>query len=187
MIRQFREGATVLSLLRGDLTLQEVDAIVNAANPRLAGGGGVDGAIHRAGGAQILRECQAITSARGSLATGDAVITGAGQLKARFVIHTVGPVWQGGGEGEDALLAKAYRSSLLLAVEYRLSTIAFPSISSGAYGFPLERAARIAVESVRGFAREHPGDLKEIRFVVFTEEAEKMYAPLFPDEKTAFG
>jgi O-acetyl-ADP-ribose deacetylase len=171
-------NTTTLRLLRGDITLQDTDAIVNAANSGLTGGGGVDGAIHRAGGAQILKECQDIRARRGPLPAGEAVITSGGKLKARYVIHTVGPLWQGGTHNEEALLAASYRNSLRLAQENGVRTIAFPSISTGAYGFPVERAANIAFEAVREFARSSPA-ITEVRFVVFSQHDESVYHVLF--------
>ncbi len=155
-------GRSVLELAEGDITLQKVDAIVNAANTTLLGGGGVDGAIHRAGGPSILQECKKI----GGCATGDAVITGGGNLPARHVIHTVGPVWHGGSHREPALLASAYAKSLALAAARTLTSIAFPSISTGAYGYPLDQAADIAIAAVL----EHLSGsttLSTVRFVLF--------------------
>lgn len=137
--------AARIHVVQGDITRQESEAIVNAANESLLGGGGVDGAIHRAAGPGLLEECRAL----GGCPTGEARITGGHRLPARWVIHTVGPVWRGGGHGEDDLLASAWRSSLRLAAERGIRTIAFPSISTGAYRFPLERAARIAVREIR--------------------------------------
>ncbi len=169
---------TMLSLHRGDITQQEVDAIVNAANSSLMGGGGVDGAIHRAGGPQILEECKAYVAKHGRLPTGEAMITSAGRMKAKFVIHAVGPVWHGGTQREDELLANAYRTSLKLAVEKNVKTIAFPSISTGAYGFPIERAARIAFETVKKFVEAHPS-LREVRFVTFSQSDFDVYKELF--------
>lgn len=158
-------GSAVLRLVQGDITLQRVDAIVNAANPSLMGGGGVDGAIHRAGGPAIKEECKAIVARRGRLPTGEAVATTAGNLPARYVVHTVGPVWRGGGANEDELLARAYRASLRLAAERGCRTVAFPSISTGAYGFPIERAAPIALRALLGEIPRHA--LHEIRIVLF--------------------
>jgi len=179
---EYLVGKAKLVLIKGDITLQDTDAIVNAANSSLLGGGGVDGAIHRAGGPQILEECKAIRRAQGELPTGEAVITTGGRLKARFVIHTVGPVWHGGKSNEDNLLRNAYRSSLQIAVEKGLSTIAFPSISTGIYGFPIERASRIAFSTVTDFVRDHP-QLKEVEFIVFSQHDFDVYAPLFESGK----
>lgn len=175
---QITAGETSLKLLLADITQQDTDAIVNAANPSLLGGGGVDGAIHRAGGPQILEECKVIRAKQGLCPTGTAVITKGGRLKARYVIHTVGPVWYGGSHDEDSLLHNAYRASLLVAVQNRIRTIAFPSISTGAYGFPIERASRIAFETISSFVREHPG-IAEVRFIVFSEGDLDAYAPFF--------
>ncbi len=171
-------SASTLTLLRGDITEQDTDAIVNAANAGLLGGGGVDGAIHRAGGPRILEECRKIREREGECPTGKAVITGGGNLKARFVIHTVGPVWHGGEQGEDALLSDAYRNSLMLAASHGIRTIAFPSISTGAYGFPIGRASGIALETVTAFLR-NDSPLQEVRFVVYSHEDYEQYAYLF--------
>lgn len=155
-------GRSSIELTEGDITRQQVDAIVNAANSSLLGGGGVDGAIHRAGGPAILEECKKI----GGCPTGEAVITTAGMLPARHVIHTVGPIWRGGSHGEAELLAKAYANSLALAASHRLSSIAFPSISTGAYGYPLDRAADIALATVLAHLRGTT-TLSIVRFVLF--------------------
>jgi O-acetyl-ADP-ribose deacetylase (regulator of RNase III) len=160
---------TRLSLVRGDITQQDVEAVVNAANTSLLGGGGVDGAIHRAGGPAILAECRDIVAALGRCATGQAVITTGGKLRARFVIHAVGPVWHGGRRGERELLVSAYRSSLAIAAERRISSIAFPSISTGAYGFPIEQAAEIALGTVRDFLGRENHAIAEARFVLFSD------------------
>ena len=153
-----------LELVQGDITRQDTDAIVNAANSGLRGGGGVDGAIHRAGGPAIMAECRRI----GGCPTGSAVITTGGELPARHVIHAVGPVWRGGQSGEQKLLAGAYRSSLEVAVDSGLRSVAFPSISTGAYGYPIGQAARTALAEVADFLRRNPGRLELVRFVLFT-------------------
>jgi O-acetyl-ADP-ribose deacetylase len=154
-----------VELVRGDITKQDTDAIVNAANTSLLGGGGVDGAIHRAGGPAILEECRGL----GGCATGDAKITGGGRLRARFVIHTVGPVYGGGTRREAELLASAYRRSLEVAVANRVGSVAFPSISTGAYRFPIGEAATIALRTVAEFLAAHPEELDLVRFVLFSE------------------
>ncbi len=159
-------GQVKLSITQGDITRQATDAIVNAANSSLMGGGGVDGAIHRGGGPAILEECKQIVSRQERLPTGKAVITTGGNLKARSVIHTVGPVWHGGTEGEAELLASAYHESLKLAAEKGLSSISFPSISTGAYGYPVARAAEVALLSVLAFLPEVTS-LREVVFVLF--------------------
>lgn len=174
-------GTTRLSLVQGDVTRQDTDAIVNAANSSLLGGGGVDGAIHRAGGPQILEECKAIRARQGGCPPGEAVITSGGKLKARFVIHTVGPVWRGGSYGEEETLANAYKNSLNLAAKNGIKTIAFPSISTGAYGFPIERASRIALRTVSEWVEEHPGAVGEVRFVVFGEGDRRVYEEMGRD------
>ncbi|MGQ0549103.1 MAG: O-acetyl-ADP-ribose deacetylase [Armatimonadota bacterium] len=174
---------SLLTLVVGDITTHDVDAIVNAANSRLIGGGGVDGAIRRAGGPAIEEECAAIRAERGGCPTGSAVITGAGRLPARYVIHAVGPIWQGGGQGEAELLASTYRSSLALAAERGARTVAFPSISTGVYGYPVDQAARVAVRSVVTALATMPFD--EVRFVLFSAADFEAYAAamreLIPD------
>jgi len=157
-------GGAALELVQGDITQQKVDAIVNAANSGLRGGGGVDGAIHRAGGPAIMAECRRI----GGCPTGSAVITTGGNLAARHVIHAVGPVWRGGDSGEADLLAGAYRTSLQVAVQNGCRSVAFPSISTGVYSYPIRQAARVALGTVAGFLRENPGKLDLVRFVLFT-------------------
>jgi len=163
-----------IQLVQGDITLQQVAAIVNAANSSLLGGGGVDGAIHRAGGPQILAECQQIRARQGGCRTGEAVITTGGQLAAAHVIHTVGPVWHGGQQAEPALLASCYRHSLQLAAEHRLPSIAFPSISTGIYGYPKAAATAIAVREVRQFLAENQFP-EIVVFVAFDEESRRLY------------
>ena len=159
---------TSFELVRGDITRERVDAIVNAANERLMGGGGVDGAIHRAGGPAIMAECSAIRAKQGGCPTGQAVITTGGNLPAKHVIHTVGPIWRGGNSGEAELLASCYRESLRLAVEHNIKTIAFPSISTGVYGYPVTQAAVVALNAVKQFLESHDG-LDEVRFVLFDD------------------
>ena len=159
-----------IRVLLGDITEMEVDAIVNAANPSLLGGGGVDGAIHEAAGPRLLEECRTL----GGCPPGEARITKGYRLPAKFVIHTVGPVWHGGRQGEDELLAKAYRSCLSLADERGAKTIAFPSISTGAYGFPVERAARVAVGEIRDFLDKN-GAIEKVMLVCFSEMAKGCY------------
>jgi O-acetyl-ADP-ribose deacetylase len=165
----------VIELVRGDITEESTDAIVNAANSSLLGGGGVDGAIHRAGGPAILEECQAIRARGGECPTGQAVITGGGRLPARWVIHTVGPVWHGGSRGEALLLASCYRSSLRLAAEKQLRTVAFPSVSTGVYRYPVAQAAVVALGTVARFLREEPDAPAAVRFVLFDEATYEAY------------
>jgi O-acetyl-ADP-ribose deacetylase len=162
-----------IEIVEGDITALAVDAIVNAANRTLMGGGGVDGAIHRAAGPQLLEECRAL----GGAETGDAKITGGHGLPARFVIHAVGPVWDGGDRGEDALLARCYERSLALAVEHGARTVAFPAISTGAYRFPLERATRIALGSVRRVLEAQPSIVRVI-FCCFAARDRRVYERL---------
>jgi len=158
-----------ISVLQGDITKVAADAIVNAANSSLMGGGGVDGAIHRAGGPAILEDCRKIVARQGGCATGEAVITTAGKLPAKHVIHTVGPVWNGGHKKEAEKLAACYRNSLQLAADNQLNTIAFPNISTGIYRFPKDEAARIAVNTIRDFLAEHE-EVGEVMLVCFDEE-----------------
>jgi O-acetyl-ADP-ribose deacetylase (regulator of RNase III) len=166
---------TKVSMTQGDITKQGTDAIVNAANSSLMGGGGVDGAIHRAGGPAILEECKKIIARQGGLPTGKAVMTTGGNLKARYVIHTVGPIWHGGNGNEAELLRSAYRECLKLAGDDKLSSIAFPSISTGAYGYPVNEAARIAVNTVFTFLKEQPTSLREVLFVLFDSRTYQSY------------
>jgi O-acetyl-ADP-ribose deacetylase (regulator of RNase III) len=172
---------TKLSLIQGDITKQATDAIVNAANPSLMGGGGVDGAIHRAGGPTILEECKQIVSKQGRLPTGKAVITTGGNLKAKNVIHTVGPVWRGGKHSESWLLVSAYRESLKVAEENNLSSISFPSISTGAYGYPVAEAANVAISTVASFLKEHATSLKEVVFVLFDRATFEAYSSVLAE------
>lgn len=160
-----------LELVQGDIIQQQVDAIVNAANTTLLGGGGVDGAIHRKGGRRILEECRQVRALDypAGLPTGAAVSTTAGALPARRVIHTVGPVWYGGGAGEERDLVNAWTASLEVALAEGLRTVAFPSISTGAYGYPKDRAARTAVRAVNEFIDDHPDGFDEIRVVLFSD------------------
>jgi O-acetyl-ADP-ribose deacetylase len=167
---EFKIGTTIFFLEEGDLTHQETEAIVNAANSRLAGGGGVDGAIHRAGGPAIMEE----TRKFGGCPTGQAVITTGGNLKAKYVIHTVGPIYQGKNREEARLLASAYYESLKLAHKKGIRSLAFPSLSTGAYGYPLEEAARIAVKTVAGYIRENQV-FNRVGFVLFGNQAYQAY------------
>lgn len=179
MGKQFKEvmvNQVRLAVIRGDITKQATDAIVNAANPGLMGGGGVDGAIHRAGGSTILEECRQTVAKRGRLPTGKAVITTGGNLPARHVIHTVGPIWHGGNKGEAALLESAYRESLKLAAEHKLTSISFPSISTGTYGYPVAEAVTVAIKAVVSFLTEQVASLKEVVFVLFDSRTYAAYA-----------
>ncbi|MBF6991288.1 MULTISPECIES: O-acetyl-ADP-ribose deacetylase [Cupriavidus] len=163
-----------LQVVHGDITRMEVDAIVNAANSGLLGGGGVDGAIHGAGGPAIMEACRAIRDAQGGCPTGEAVITTGGRLPAPYVIHAVGPVWHGGGQGEDEQLADAYRNSIRVATQHHLRTLAFPNISTGIYGFPRERAADIAIAAVREALAAAP-EIEQVTFVCFDDENYRLY------------
>ena len=169
-----------IEILRADITKVEVDAIVNAANSSLLGGGGVDGAIHRAGGPAILEECRKIVARQGGCKTGEAVRTTAGRLPARYVIHTVGPVWNGGQHNEHALLANCYRNALQLALDADCRTVAFPNISTGVYRFPAAEAAKVAVAAIRSFLQAHEAPLKvllvcfdEVNYACTKEELER--------------
>ncbi len=166
-----------IKLIKGDITKIQADAIVNAANSSLLGGGGVDGAIHKAGGKAILDDCVAIRNRQGGCPTGEAVITTGGNLPAKYVIHTVGPVWNGGKSGEEEFLANAYANSLALAVENGIQTIAFPSIGTGVYHFPKKRAAEIALGTVNNFLTEND-TITEVIFVCFDDENYDIYEDL---------
>ena len=169
-----------IEVIQGDITSIDVGAVVNAANSSLAGGGGVDGAIHRAAGPALLEECMRIAQKRrpeSPCPTGDAVITGAGKLRAKYVIHTVGPVWHGGSQGEPDLLASCYRKCLLLAEEAGVESVAFPNISTGVYGYPKDKAAQIAVASVRETLPQTPR-IKRVIFVCFDNENYSLYKKL---------
>ncbi|HEX5153902.1 MAG TPA: O-acetyl-ADP-ribose deacetylase [Parafilimonas sp.] len=165
---------TTIKIIKGDITKQPVDAIVNAANSSLLGGGGVDGAIHRAGGPEILEACKKIVAEQGPCKTGEAVITTGGNLPASFVIHAVGPIWHGGKNNEEQLLANAYLNSLNLAVLNDVRTIAFPNISTGVYYFPKDKAARIALKTTRDFIKAED-IFEEILFVCFDDENFQLY------------
>lgn len=173
--KHVKVNRATLSLTIGDITIQTADAIVNAANPELMGGGGVDGAIHRSGGPAILAECKQIIARYGPLQTGKAVITTGGNLKARFVIHTVGPIWHGGSDNESDLLESAYRESLLLAAEHKLESIAFSSISTGVYGYPVNEAAQVAIGTVVKFLVEENTTIRRVVFVLFNHKTYDAY------------
>lgn len=171
----YKVNRATLSIIQGDITKQVTDAIVNAANSGLMGGGGVDGAIHRAGGPSILEECKKIVAAKGRLPAGQAVITTAGKMKAKYVIHTVGPIWHGGSYAEPDVLASAYQESLNLAAENGLTSVSFPSISTGVYGYPVQKASRVAVKTVADFLSK-PTSVKEVVFVLYNAEAYEAFA-----------
>lgn len=162
----------MLSTIQGDITqITTVTAIVNAANKTLLGGSGVDGAIHRAAGKGLLKECISLHGCK----TGEAKLTGAYKLPCQYIIHTVGPVWHGGRKGEGELLASCYRNSLQVAMEHGIRSVAFPSISTGVYSYPVEQAAEIAISTVREFLRANPGQFDEIIWVLFDEETKAVY------------
>ncbi|MES2278031.1 MAG: O-acetyl-ADP-ribose deacetylase [Bacteroidota bacterium] len=166
-----------IKVIQDDITKQQVDAVVNAANSSLMGGGGVDGAIHRAGGKQILDGCMDIINRQGRCKVGEAVITTGGKLPARYVIHTVGPVWNGGTKNEPQLLANCYKNSLQLAVEKGIKTIAFPNISTGIYHYPKAEAAGVAITAVNNFLKGNEG-IDQVVFVCFDEENLRLYEGL---------
>jgi O-acetyl-ADP-ribose deacetylase (regulator of RNase III) len=174
------DDKTRLQVVRGDITRIPVDAIVNAANQALMGGGGVDGAIHRAGGPSLMEELNVIRMREGGCPTGSAVVTGAGRLPAKFVFHAVGPVYRGGRQGEAELLASCYRTCLKLAMERGVRSISFPAISTGVYGYPPDEAAGIAVREVRAFL-ETSDVVQKAVFAVFDEQTEKLYRQLVSD------
>jgi len=173
-----------IQIIKGDIIEQQIDAIVNAANSSLMGGGGVDGAIHRAGGPAILEECRKIIAKQGRCPTAEAVITTAGLLPAKYVIHTVGPVWAGGKNDEANKLSNCYKNSLQLALEFKIETIAFPNISTGIYGYPKEDAAKIATGTVINFLRTN-SSIKQVRFVCFDDENFVLYNRLAGSNSTS--
>lgn len=170
-----------IKLIQGDITKVKVDAVVNAANNSLLGGGGVDGAIHRTGGTEILKECRKIRSRQGGCNTGEAVITTAGKLKAKYVIHTVGPVWKGGQREEKSLLKSCYLNSLKLAIENGVKSIAFPNISTGVYGFPKDLAAEVALSAIWDFLQKND-EIEQILFICFDDENYRIYDQILNEE-----
>jgi O-acetyl-ADP-ribose deacetylase (regulator of RNase III) len=172
---------TKLGIIQGDITEQATSAIVNAANSSLMGGGGVDGAIHRAGGPTILEECKKIVARQGRLPTGKAVITTGGNLKAQYVIHTVGPIWHDGRGNEAELLRSAYYECLKLATDNKLASISFPSVSTGAYGYPVDEAAKIAVSTVVSFLKKQATSLRDVVFVLFDSRTYQSYCSVLQE------
>ncbi|MGC8581433.1 MAG: O-acetyl-ADP-ribose deacetylase [Thermoplasmata archaeon] len=172
---------TKIIIKKGDITEEDCDVLVNAANSSLMGGGGVDGAIHTKGGKKIDEECMQIRKDKypDGLPTGKVVITSGGNLKARYVMHTVGPIWKGGKYNEKEDLINCYKNSLKLAMDKRIKSIAFPAISTGAYGYPMREAASIALYAVKNFINENPGKIENIRFVLFTSEAYNEFIDVF--------
>ena len=168
-------GLSHLQLIKGDLTAIKVDAMVNAANSALAGGGGVDGAIHSRGGPEIMRELEKIRERDGECPTGSAVVTSAGLLPAKYVFHTVGPIYRGGQDGEADLLIACYNTCLRLAVEHGVKTISFPSISTGAYGYPIHEAAELAVRSVAGWLLEAPSSVHTVKLIQYSQRDHDVY------------
>ena len=179
MQRKFRY--TTIELIQGDITEEKVDVIVNAANEKLIGGGGVDGAIRRAGGDAVTEECDAIRARQGGCPTGKAVITTGGNLPAQYIIHTVGPVWKGGDAGEPELLTSCYKESIALAVKNGLYSIAFPSISTGVYGYPTEKAAKIALQTIRELAENADRMPTLVQFVLFDDATFECYTDALSD------
>ena len=179
MQKQFAQ--TTLELIQGDITKAKVDAIVNAANEKLIGGGGVDGAIRRAGGDAVVKACDAIRASQGGCPTGKAVITTGGKLSAKYIIHTVGPIWNGGNAGEPSLLASCYRESLKLAVENDVESIAFPSISTGVYGYPTDKAASVALKTIHDLAESDVDVPRLIQFVLFDDATYNCYTDALSD------
>ncbi|MFC1897529.1 O-acetyl-ADP-ribose deacetylase [Chloroflexota bacterium] len=175
-ITEITINQTKLRIIQGDITKQDTDTIVNAANSSLMGGGGVDGAIHRAGGPAILEECKQIVARQGRLPTGKAVMTTGGNLKARYVIHTVGPIWYGGNKGEPELLASAYQESLRLAMENQLYNVSFPSISTGVYSYPVDKASRVAIRAIITSLRQGDTSIREVVFVLFDSQTFGTYS-----------
>lgn len=171
---QLQINKSILHIIQGDITTQNSDAIVNAANSSLMGGGGVDGAIHRAGGPAILAECKQIVANQGRLPTGQAVITTAGNMPSKYVIHTVGPVYKDGNSNEAVQLAAAYQNCLILGSEKKLQSLCFPSISTGVYAYPVEKAAKIALNTIIEFSRQND-QIKTIRFVLFDDRTFSAY------------
>jgi O-acetyl-ADP-ribose deacetylase len=173
-------GKTEIILKKGDITTERVDVLVNAANSSLLGGGGVDGAIHRAGGSTILEECRKIRNEQGKCFPGNSVITTAGNLTAKYIIHTVGPIWHGGENGEADILRQAYMNSMRLAEKSMAQSIAFPSISTGAYGYPIEKAAYIAINTVREFLQENT-KLNQVHFILFSDQDYNIYKKIIKE------
>ena len=173
MQKQFAQ--TTVELVQGDITKAEVDALVNAANKELIGGGGVDGAIRRAGGDAVVKACDEIRATQGGCPTGTAVITTGGNLPAKYIIHTAGPVWNGGNSGESDLLASCYKESLQLAAENDVTSVAFPSISTGVYGYPTDKAAHVALQTIRDLAESGIDVPPNIQFVLFDDATYKCY------------
>ena len=179
MQKQFAQ--TTLELIQGDITKAKVDAIVNAANKELIGGGGVDGAIRRAGGKAVIQACDAIRQRQGGCPTGTAVITTGGNLPAKYVIHTAGPVWQGGNAGESDLLASCYRESFQVAVENKVNSIAFPSISTGVYGYPTDKAAKVALQTIHNLNDIRTKVPENIQFILFDDATYNCYVDVLSD------